>query len=71
MNEIVCSGGWWVCFQYYLYKIKELLENGSNCPFSCLDFYTSYLYVCWFHLSTTSMKGVSFLVPLQNNSILG
>ena len=43
MNEIMCSGGWWVCFQYYLYKIKKLLENGSNCPFSCLDFYTSYL----------------------------
>ena len=60
MNEIMCSGGWWVCFQYYLYKIKKVLENGSNCPFSCLDFYTS-----------TSTNGVSFLVPLQNNSILG
>ena len=69
MNEIMCSGGWWVSFQYYLYKIKKLLENGSNCPFSSLD--TSYLYVCRFRLSATSTNGVSFLVPLQNNSILG
>ena len=58
-------------FSVLFIQNKKLLENGSNCPFSCLDFYTSYLYVCRFRLSATSTNGVSFLVPLQNNSILG
>ena len=58
-------------FSVLFIQNKKLLENGSKCPFSCLNFYTSYLYVCRFCLSATSTNGVSFLVPLQNNSILG
>ena len=23
---MMCSGGWWVCFQWYLYKIKIIRE---------------------------------------------
>ena len=44
-------------FSVVLIQNKKLLENGSNCPFSCLDFYTSYLYVRRFRLSTTSTNG--------------
>ena len=58
-------------FSVLFIQNKKLLENGSNCPISCLDFYTSCIYVCRFCLNATSTNGVSFLVPLQNNSILG
>ena len=51
-------------FSVLFIQNKKILEIGSNCPFSCLDFYTSYLYVCQFRLSATSTNGVSFLVPL-------
>ena len=30
VNEIMCSGGWWVCFQYYLYKIVPFIIKLYN-----------------------------------------
>ena len=32
---------WWVMglFSVLFIQNKKILENGSNCPFSCLDFY--------------------------------
>ena len=30
VNEIMCSSGWWVCFQYYLYKIVPFVIKIHN-----------------------------------------
>ena len=30
MNEIMCYGEWWVCFQYYLYKIVHFIMKIYN-----------------------------------------